>query len=280
MANSSADGAWRDLGVRAAASAVLIPVVLGCVWWGGIPFEVFLLILAGLMIWEWCRLVFSDDERVVQVLVFAVGCAASIAGAKSGAPLLAACAMMVTGVVSIGLAVLRGGVSLWRLCGVPYLILPVLALYYLRTEPLLGVVAIIWLLMVVWSTDTFAYFAGRLIGGPKLSPRFSPKKTWSGLLSGMVGAAISATIVAYWADLPGLLWAGGLGAVAAAISQVGDIFESACKRHFNVKDSGTLIPGHGGILDRVDGLLFAAVFCAGVGYARHGDIGQVARFLM
>lgn len=280
MATPSADGAWRDLGTRAAAAAVLIPIVLVCVWWGGTAFELLLLLMGGLMVWEWCRLVFPDPERRVQVVVLGAGCAASVAGAKSGIPMMALAALGLTAVVSIGLAFLRGGLNLWRVCGAFYLILPVLALYYLRSEPLLGLVAIIWLLLVVWSTDTFAYFAGRLFGGPKLSPRFSPKKTWSGLLGGMAGAAIAGVLVAYWAGLPGLVWAGGLGALTAAISQVGDIFESAGKRHFNVKDSGALIPGHGGILDRVDGLLFAAVFCAGVGFARHGDLAQVSRFLM
>ena len=96
----------------------------------------------------------------------------------------------------------------------------------------------------------------------------------------MLGAGCAAVAVAYFAGLPGLLLVGVLGAVTAAVSQVGDIFESAAKRHFNVKDSGALIPGHGGILDRVDGLLFASVFIAGVGMARHGDVGLVAHFLL
>ncbi len=280
MTSPSADGPWRDLGVRAGAALVLIPIVIGCVWLGGTAFELLLLVFGGLMIWEWCRLVFSDRERLVQVVVFAAGCATTFALARSDAPMLVLGALLATWALSAGIAALRGGLNFWRFCGVPYLILPILALYYLRSEPLLGMVAIVWLLVVVWSTDTVAYFAGRLIGGPKLSPRYSPKKTWSGLMGGMVGAGVAAMLVSYWADLPSLFWAGALGAIAAAISQVGDIFESACKRHFNVKDSGALIPGHGGILDRVDGLLFAAVFCAAVGLAKHGSIGQVAHFLM
>ncbi len=280
MTSPTADGPWRDLGVRAGAAVVLIPVVIGCVWLGGTAFELLLLLFGGLMIWEWCRLVFSAQERLVQVLVFAIGTAGAFALAKSGAASFAFGALFAAWALSAGLAALRGGINLWRVCGVPYVVLPILALYYLRTEPLLGVTAIIWLLAVVWSTDTAAYFAGRLIGGPKLSPRYSPKKTWSGLVGGMVGAGLAAMLVASWAGLPSLIWSGALGAIAAAISQMGDIFESACKRHFNVKDSGALIPGHGGILDRVDGLLFAAVFCAAVGLAKHGSIGQVAHFLM
>ncbi len=280
MTSPTADGPWRDLGVRAGAAVVLIPAVLGCVWLGGTAFELLLLVFGGLMIWEWCRLVFSDQERLAQAVVFAVGCAATFALARSGMPMFALGALLVAWALSTGVAALRGGLSFWRICGVPYLILPILALYYLRSEPLLGMVAIVWLLAVVWSTDTAAYFAGRLIGGPKLSPPYSPKKTWSGLVGGMVGAGVAAMLVAYWANLPSLFLVGVLGAITAAISQVGDIFESACKRHFNVKDSGALIPGHGGILDRVDGLLFAAVFCAAVGFVKHGSIGQVAHFLL
>ncbi|MCP5081927.1 MAG: phosphatidate cytidylyltransferase [Alphaproteobacteria bacterium] len=280
MTSPSADGAWRDLGVRAAAALVLIPIVISCVWFGGSIYELLLLILAGLAIWEWCGLVLSDKERQVQVLIFSVGCAVSFASVRLGQPLYAIGALAAAWATSAGFATLRGEITFWRFCGVPYLVLPVLALFYLRAEPLLGLVAIIWLLAVVWATDTFAYFAGRLMGGPKLSPRYSPNKTWSGLAGGMIGAGCAAVLVTYFAGLQGLAMAAVLGAVTAIVSQVGDIFESAAKRHFNVKDSGTLIPGHGGILDRVDGLLFAAIFVAGVGFARHGDLRQVAHFLL
>lgn len=280
MTTPSDDSAWRDLGVRAAAAAVLIPVVLACVWFGGTAYELLLLLVAGLLIWEWCKLVFADHERLAQVAVFAAGSAGSFGFAKAGAPAYGIAILGAAWGLSILLAAMRGKLSIWRCCGVPYLVLPILAMFYLRSEPLLGLVAIIWLLAVVWATDTGAYFAGRLIGGPKLAPRFSPNKTWAGLFGGMAGAAGAAILVSHFADLPRLIAAGLLGAAAAAVAQVGDIFESAAKRHFNVKDSGTLIPGHGGILDRVDGLLFAAVFIACVGLVRHGDFGRLAHFLL
>ena len=280
MTSPSADGAWRDLGVRAAAAVVLIPLVITCVWFGGSIYELLLLVFAGLMIWEWCGLVFTEHERRIQILVFSIGCAVSFACVRLGQPGFAIGALAATWAASAGFAATKGQISIWRVCGVPYLMLPVLALFYLRAEPLLGLVAIIWLLAVVWATDTFAYFAGRLIGGPKLSPRYSPNKTWAGLAGGMLGAGGAALLVAHFSGLQGLAMAAILGAVTAFVSQVGDIFESAAKRHFNVKDSGALIPGHGGILDRVDGLLFAAIFVAGVGFARHGDLRQVAHFLL
>ena len=280
MSTSPRGGAWRDLGVRTAAAAVLIPVVIGCVWMGGITYEVLLLILAGLMILEWCRMVFDRQERTAQMTVFALGCAISFGCARAGVPEFAAAALMLAWGAAVVLAKVYGSLTVWRCFGVPYLVVPILAMFYLRNEPLLGLVAIIWLLAVVWATDTGAYFAGRLFGGPKLAPRFSPNKTWAGLIGGMAGAACAAALVVHFSGLPAVALAAGVGALTAAVAQLGDIFESAAKRHFNVKDSGTLIPGHGGILDRVDGLLFAAVFVAGLGLVKHGDVRQVAHFLM
>ncbi|MBT3397060.1 MAG: phosphatidate cytidylyltransferase [Alphaproteobacteria bacterium] len=121
-----------------------------------------------------------------------------------------------------------------------------------------GMLAVLWLFLSVWSCDTGAYFAGRGIGGPKLAPRISPKKTWSGLLGGMFLAAVASVLLAVLLQQKDAALFAALGALLALISQCGDLAESALKRHFDVKDSGALIPGHGGILDRVDGVLFAA----------------------
>jgi phosphatidate cytidylyltransferase len=123
---------------------------------------------------------------------------------------------------------------------------------------------------VVWATDTFAYFAGRMFGGPKLAPVLSPKKTWSGLIGGMVGAAIvSSVYAATW--FPSWIALAVVAAALAVVAQIGDIFESALKRNYGVKDSGYLIPGHGGVLDRVDGLVAVAAVAAIVGFARHSN---------
>jgi len=121
---------------------------------------------------------------------------------------------------------------------------------------------VFWLFCVVWATDTGAYFAGRSIGGPKLIPSISPNKTWAGLLGGMVAAAIAGGLVgAINPVLPALALA-GLAGIVAVVSQAGDFTESALKRAFGVKDASQIIPGHGGVLDRLDGLLFAAPFVA------------------
>ena len=142
---------------------------------------------------------------------------------------------------------------------------------WLRGVPELGLALLVWLFVVVWTTDTAAYFAGRAIGGPRLAPAISPSKTWAGLCGGMLGAALTGALAAWLLGSGRLLQAAGLGALLAVVAQLGDLVESGSKRAAGVKDSGTLIPGHGGLLDRVDGLLFAApVFAAMVWLATHG----------
>ncbi len=143
------------------------------------------------------------------------------------------------------------------LAGIPYLVPGLVALPWLRADDVAGRGNVLFVLMLVWASDIGAYAAGRLIGGPKLAPAISPGKTWSGALGGLVAATSVAWFFSGIPSLPpgrGLLIAACLGIA----SQAGDLLESAIKRHFGVKDSGRLIPGHGGLLDRIDGLLAAA----------------------
>jgi phosphatidate cytidylyltransferase len=122
---------------------------------------------------------------------------------------------------------------------------------------------VIWLLLVIWATDIGAYFAGRSIGGPKLAPRISPKKTWAGLFGGMVAAAAVAGLAGIWLDdFKPSLWNLLLAMVLAVVSQIGDLLESHLKRRYDAKDSSNLIPGHGGVLDRTDGLMAASLMLA------------------
>ena len=148
--------------------------------------------------------------------------------------------------------------GLWVGLGVLYLSLPMLAMVWLRAVPEIGLAILLWLLLVVWATDIMAYFVGRQIGGPKLAPSISPGKTWAGLWGGMAGAAVigalAALVIGPFRVLPSVALAAGL----AVVAQMGDLTESALKRQAGVKDSGGLIPGHGGLFDRLDGLLFAA----------------------
>ena len=130
-----------------------------------------------------------------------------------------------------------------------------MALVWLRADPDLGLVAAIWLLATVWAIDICAYFAGRFFGGPKLAPRISPKKTWAGLIGGMAGAVAVAVVTSIWIGSGSAAILAVIAVALTVLEQAGDFAESALKRRAGVKDSGTLIPGHGGILDRVDGLV-------------------------
>lgn len=153
----------------------------------------------------------------------------------------------------------------WRVTGFFYCLLPAVSLLWIRERAEYagigtGFDLLIWVFLVVWSTDIGAYFAGRAIGGPKLAPAVSPNKTIAGLIGGVICAAVLAGAWVYHAQLPAkLLWLAVIFAVAA---QIGDLFESGLKRRAGVKDSGTWLPGHGGLLDRLDGLVPVAVLTA------------------
>ena len=138
-----------------------------------------------------------------------------------------------------------------------YAIPPAIALIFVREQAERGLLLTLWTLAIVWATDIGAYFAGRAIGGPKLAPRLSPNKTWAGLIGGMIAAAVVGALIAWQGDLPAFCWITGGGLAVAA--QMGDLFESWLKRRSGVKDSGKLLPGHGGVLDRLDGVVPVAV---------------------
>ncbi|MCH7936838.1 MAG: phosphatidate cytidylyltransferase [Proteobacteria bacterium] len=167
---------------------------------------------------------------------------------------------------------LCGGRILWLLGGLFYIIVPCGALIYLRSDTAAGMETLLWLLAVVWATDTAAYGAGRLIGGAKLSPVISPNKTWSGLLGGLGAAGIVGALTAVILAKDGVMILAMWSAAIGLISQAGDLAESWVKRHFRVKDTSAIIPGHGGLFDRVDGLLAAAVAVAMIGAVNKGGI--------
>ena len=149
------------------------------------------------------------------------------------------------------------------LLGVPYIGLPVIAMIWLRSDTDYGFSLIIYLFVIVWSVDIFAYLSGRSFGGPKLAPSISPKKTWSGFIGGVCAGTLAGVLFSQYLGNQNLLPIAIMALAIGIFSQMGDLFESVFKRHYNVKDASNLIPGHGGLFDRVDGLLFAA--CAGSG---------------
>jgi len=212
---ASASGRWRDLGLRAASAAVLAPVALACVWWGGLAFVLLVGAATVLLFVEW-------------------------------------------------LGLCRGAGAVWSLAGgTLWIVLAAAALLWLRADPVAGRANVLFVLVLVWASDIGAYLVGRLVGGPRLAPLISPGKTWSGAAGGVAAALGVGWAAAWW--LPtgaGFARVAAVAAVLCVVGQLGDLAESFAKRRFGVKDSGTLIPGHGGLLDRVDALIAVAPVAA------------------
>jgi phosphatidate cytidylyltransferase len=178
------------------------------------------------------------------------------------------------GALAAGAAATRNHV--WIAGGVLYASALLIALVFIRVDAEFGFMAIIFLFAVVWATDIFGYVVGRSMGGPKLAPSISPKKTWSGAIGGLLGAAGAALAIAIAFREASLLAALTLGLMLSVVAQAGDLFESQLKRRFAAKDASGLIPGHGGVMDRLDGFLAAAVAMTLFGMARAG-VGAPAR---
>jgi phosphatidate cytidylyltransferase len=254
--------------LRIVSALALMPVALILVILGDWPFACLVGLAVVLMALEWRQLTVARFGGLGGGLA-----SASVAGlglvvvvlAASGRPSEALLAL-IAGALAAGLIAWRLGASpLWIGLGAAYLALPALALIWLRGLPQFGLQIVVWLLAVVWTTDILAYLVGRNVGGPRLAPSISPGKTWSGLCGGVLAAALAGAVTAWAIGSERLLQAAGLGGVLAVVSQIGDLIESMLKRRAGVKDSGTLIPGHGGVLDRLDGLVLAAPVLALLG---------------
>jgi len=168
---------------------------------------------------------------------------------------------------------------LWIATGIGYAALMLLAPVAMRADAELGFQSMVLLFAIVWMTDICGYFAGRAIGGPKLAPAISPKKTWAGAIAGTAGAVVAAVLVAQWFGTVALGTVAIIAAVLSGVAQLGDLLESWIKRHFGVKDASHLIPGHGGVMDRLDGFWAATVAAAVIGIAR-GGVDGAARGLL
>ena len=252
------------------SALVLVPVALAVVTAGGWIYVLGVALLVTLMALEWRRL--SEVRfgprygRLAGAATLAVSLGATTIAAL-GRPRDAVLCVLIGAMLAGVVARVRAAAALWAGIGVALIGLPAVALVWLRSVPELGLGLLLWLLIVVWTTDTVAYLVGRRVGGPRLAPAISPGKTWSGLGGGVIGASL-ASVLLVWAlgseRLPQnlreleLVHFAGLGAAFAVLAQLGDLAESALKRRAGVKDSGSLIPGHGGVLDRVDGFLLTA----------------------
>lgn len=262
-----------DLKKRVLSALVLIPIAIFTAWLGDWPFALLWLFGAALVLREWNRLVLPGAPMSLYAGELA---ALTVALGLERYFLNPGFAMVALGAgAGVALALSPQGRSRWAIAGLLYAAAVVLGPTILRDDNNLGFVAILWLFAVVWGTDVAAYFAGRSIGGPKLWPQLSPKKTWSGFIGGtLIGTAIALLVV----KMAGLQLSVGLALTTwgiAALSQGGDLFESSVKRRFAAKDAGSIIPGHGGVMDRLDGFLVAAVAAAALGLMR-GGVGNPA----
>jgi len=245
--------------LRVISGLILAAIVLGITWFGGLPFRLMAAAIGAAIFYEWACMAGRGGSAANRNLAIAL-LAVSLGAVAAGLPALWAIGITLLAVIAgmAGGAMLGQGSTL--AVGVGYASLPMLALALLRGDGAAGMVAILFLFAVVWATDIFAYFAGRRFGGPKLAPRVSPSKTWSGAAGGALAAAAAGWAVLYFADVrlgPGT--EALLSLALSAVAQLGDLFESGVKRRFDIKDSGRMIPGHGGMMDRVDGLVAAAL---------------------
>jgi len=270
----AADQGSRNLILRVIAALVLAPVAVAIAWLGGWLWITLVTLAAIGLYVEWLMIVgMARETRVVTSGAVALAISGlCLALGRIDASLLA----LALGLVAV--ALLSPERRSWIATGFFYAAAAQIASVLVRLDQTNGFVALILILLVVWVTDIGGYFAGRGIGGPKLWPRVSPKKTWAGAVGGFVASlVIAAGFVAFGLSKTGPLLL--LGAVLSIASQLGDLFESAVKRRFGVKDSSHIIPGHGGLMDRLDGFVAAVVLAAIFGFLRGGADG-VGRGLM
>ena len=231
--------------------------------WRPEGFNILVMIATGLMSWEWSRIIHSSVAarhlKLPMVLQLATLLCAILAFIMMG-PIYGFGLLLVGACILFGLA--QPELKALAFLGPFYTGLPALSLIWLRADPDYGVLAIIFIFLVVWMADVAAYAVGRTIGGPKLSPRISPNKTWSGGLGGLSGSALVGVLMAIYLENSSMIYLAVVAVILAVASQIGDLYESSIKRRFGVKDSSHLIPGHGGILDRVDGLIATACLAA------------------
>lgn len=261
---------WKNLAHRLVSALVLIPAVLAAVWYGGGPFLLMVAIAIGLMAIEWGKMSAPDAPAEVAVAI-SVAALAAVFAAYTGW-YYSAWGLMLAGACIAAIASRRRAErAMDAAYGVIYIAPACIALVWLRDvnreafdwSPGPGVSWTLMMMAVTWAADIGAYAFGNLLKGPKLWPRFSPNKRWSGFVGGLVTASAVSVLVNSAVDTElGQSSAAIVGFIGGAATMAGDLWESILKRRFGVKDSGDLIPGHGGLLDRVDGLMFAVIVVA------------------
>ena len=264
-----------NLQKRILSAAVLLPVVIAAIWLGHPYFTILVAIFAAAMAWEFTSV--AAHERVggrtspfpqpsgggwrVLAALTIITAILAVVGTGYAHLEIRIWIVILLGTLATGVmaAVINRQRMIWLALGVVYVAAPAVALVAIRAEPTYGMASLIWVIALVVAADTGGYLVGRTVGGPKLAPRISPNKTWSGLGGAVAGAALAGLCTAFILNHTNVFMLTLISAVLGLLEQGGDLVESAFKRHFGVKDTSQIIPGHGGVLDRVDGLLAVAV---------------------
>ena len=252
------------IALRISSAIVLAPAAIAASWMGGPIFAGLVAFLCVLMAFEWSRMI-ERAELTPAFFALALGAAAALILAAAGRYAFGFAAAFAAG--SIAAALARGGVRTWAAFGAAYFIAPSIALIWLREDVANGRGLVLLLFAIVWSADTGGYVGGRLIGGPKLAPAISPAKTWAGAAGGLVAGALATVIAApvfFGESARAAHLAIGAGLGIASI--LGDMAESGFKRRFGIKDMSGFVPGHGGVLDRLDGMIFVTTAVTAVLY--------------
>jgi phosphatidate cytidylyltransferase len=260
-----------DLQARILSALVLVAIAVLGVYLGGIGTGVIAAAFVAIVHAEWASV---TEGATLPSAVYTV--VVAVATAISGLGLI------LPAIVIVLVAILVSGIArrqAWQPAGILYAAALGISLVALRIAPGDGVAALVFLFAVIAATDTAAYFAGRLIGGPKLWPSVSPNKTWAGTIGGLIGGIVAGLIAARLLGIQVTLALGFVALLISVAGQAGDLFESSVKRRFGVKDAGRILPGHGGMMDRLDSLAFGSVLAVAIGWA-HGGPTDLARGLL
>lgn len=250
-----------SFGVRSLWATILAPPVFAALYFGSPYSDLLILAVGAISAWEWARLCGGGTPGLsgaIVIVAVVMALVAGMLGAYSVGGWLAAVGAMAA---TVAASRERPASALWYGTGAAYLAAACLAFLWLRAD--FDRALILWLIAVVWATDIGAYLVGRRLGGPKMAPAISPGKTWSGLAGGVAAAALAGLTAALLRDQGHVGAMIGASMILALVAQVGDLFESSLKRRFDAKDSSGLIPGHGGLLDRIDGILAAVLALGG-----------------
>jgi len=257
-----------NLMMRIVSAVVMLPIAIFIILESGSPFFILLCILTVIILSEWNGI--CEDKPLSLLVAVQSFCAVLLIFAVDWRSPYLNLSIASSLVSVIAAAYFVKANIIWALVGFIYALVPSVSL--LLISDMMGGEVVLWMMIVIWSMDTGAYFVGKNIGGPKMSPTISPNKTWSGLIGGTVTAILGSGIYTYFMKEQNILFFENatilliLSGLFAILSQIGDLAESALKRKFSVKDSGSIIPGHGGVMDRVDGVLFVAPAVLAVSY--------------